>query len=91
MMLRLTGAKDGRGRPEWLRVIHAANEVEPGMFGAPVSAGPWWAGGYAEEYADARVVLDDDGSARVVAKTARGESVLRQAAEASGIHTGGAS
>jgi hypothetical protein len=84
-MLRLTGVKDGRGRPEWLQVIHAANVSQPGMFGEPESTGPWWAGGYAEEYPDATVILDGDGSARIVAKTARGTAVLTRVARAMGL------
>jgi hypothetical protein len=77
---------DHRQRWEWLKVIHAANEVEDGFFGAPVKTGDWWAGGCFEEYAHARVIIDDDRSARIVALDEHGDDVLRRAAALLGIH-----
>ena len=38
-----------------------------------------------EEYDDARVIHHDDGTATIVAKTERGEQVLRTVAEKLGI------
>ena len=76
----------GKGYPEWLKVIHAANDADPGIFGEPESQGKWWAGGYVEEYADARVVHRSDPSVSIVSKTERGDKALRAAAEALGIH-----
>jgi len=90
MMLRLMGVPEGSGlKAEWLAFIHQCNEIEPGIFGEPESSGPWWAGGYVEEYADARLVLtqDEDRTARLASKTERGERVMRQAAQAMGIKT----
>ena len=80
---------DAHGVSEWLRVIWAANDVEPGTFGASfldsggpssdTASGDWWAGGYSEEYEHARVIHRGDGSTSIVAKTEHGESVLAQA------------
>lgn len=91
--LRLSGRRpEGQpyGAPEWLRVIHEANGIEPGMFGTPESMGPWWAGGFVEEYPDARVILDSDepdSGARIVSKTDKGARVLARAARNLGIWT----
>lgn len=49
------------GLPQWLRVIREVNKHRPDTFGQPVSTGPWWAGGYVEEYPDARVILPAEG------------------------------
>jgi hypothetical protein len=73
------------GPGEWLTVIHEVNRIAPGTFGEPQSAGPWWAGGWAEEYADARVLHREDGSVSLVSKTDRGAE-LAQAAGRLGIH-----
>jgi hypothetical protein len=67
------------GPGEWLDFIHVANGVAPGTFGAPVSSGPWWAGGSVEEYADARVLHREDGSVSVVSTTEHGAVVLAEA------------
>lgn len=86
-------------RPEWLAVIHEANQIteeagERPMFAGPISSGPWWAGGFVEEYPDARAIVPDPERGRQVAegallvsKTERGARVLRQAAHALGIRT----
>lgn len=88
-------AYDDQGRHtgpgEWLRLIHEANRVckdhglEP-LFDSPESSGDWWAGGYVEEYPDARVLHRDDESVSVVSKTPLGAQVLALAAEALEIH-----
>jgi hypothetical protein len=67
------------GYPEWLKVIHAANEAYPDTFDEPLVIEKW-AGGTFEEYDDARVIHHDDGSVTIVAKTERGELALRAAA-----------
>lgn len=69
------------GPGAWLDVIHAANRISPGMFGAPYETGPWWAGGSVEEYPDARVLHRGDGSVSVVSKTDKGAAVLSAAAD----------
>jgi len=83
-----TAADDPTGEyyPEWLRVIHTSNDIEPGMFGKPDYLGAWWAGGSVEEYPDARVLHRGDGSVSVVSKTERGDRVLCEAAKRLGIH-----
>lgn len=82
----LAGNRDERGRPEWLRVIHEANGVDPDIFGAPLETGDWWAGGTFERYADADVIHRGDGSVSLISTTARGSEALRQAADLLGIH-----
>ena len=91
------GIPGSGGKPEWLQVIQTCNDIaskvgEPPLFGAPTWQGPWWAGGYVEEYPDARVILPDPdrGRAReegalLVSKTDRGDRVLRRAAQRLGI------
>jgi hypothetical protein len=89
-----TAAKrfDGQGRHAgpgpWLDLIHEANRIAPGMFGEPASSGPWWAGGFAEEYPDARVIFrrdEDPESVSVISKTDRGAEILSAAAEKLGL------
>lgn len=77
------------GPGEWLTVIHEANRIaqEEGLemvFGTPDSSGDWWAGGYVEEYKDARVLHREDESVSVVSKTDLGARLIRQAAERKG-------
>jgi hypothetical protein len=60
------------------------------VFGEPTSVGRWWAGGLAEEYPDARLILPGPGRAHdegvlIASKTPRGAQLLRQAAETLGI------
>lgn len=85
------------GPGEWLTLIHHTNVVRPGTFGEPTSTGDWWAGGYVEEYPDARVIHHDDGpddyskqaasgvewcrSVSVIAKTEAGALALARAAQ----------
>ncbi len=96
--IRTEAGVPGTGvRPEWLQVIHTANDIateagQPPVFGKPTSQGRWWAGGFAEEYPDARMILPDpehgrahEEGALLVSKTDRGDRVLRQAAEGLGI------
>jgi len=73
------------GPGEWLDVIHQANRIKADMFGQPYHTGPWWAGGYVEEYPDARVLMRGDESVSIFSKTDDGEAVLRQAAADLGI------
>jgi hypothetical protein len=80
--------------PEWLALIRECNRHKPAIFGRPESQGPWWSGGYVEEYADARVILPantrtEEEGALVVAKTDRGGDVIRTAAHALGLHVAG--
>lgn len=70
------------GPGPWLGVIHAANRIDPDLFGEPESTGPWWAGGYVEEYAHARVLHRDDDTVSIHGKTDHGEAVLAQVPEA---------
>lgn len=78
--------KDGGDRPEWLKVIHEANEIEPKFFGRPTEMGSWWAGGSVEEYEHARVLHRGDGTVSIVGKTDHGSMILKQAANHMGIH-----
>ena len=78
-----TGKHTGPG--PWLSVIREACRLAPGMFGAPDSLGPWWAGGHVEEYEDARVIHRPDESVSIVSKTERGAEVLASAAGKLGI------
>jgi hypothetical protein len=84
--IRLLGRQDtpyriGLGR--WIDVIHVANGLWPGMFGAAESEDKW-----VEEYHDASVVFREDGTASVIAKTNRGDRTLRAAAAFLGVTTG---
>lgn len=68
-----------------MTLIHTANELDP-IFGEPESQGDWWAGGFVEEYPDARVLHRLDESVSVVSKTPRGDDLIRRAAAAHGWH-----
>ncbi len=82
-------APNGRhiGPGQWLDLIHEANRVTPDMFGAADSTGEWWAGGYVEEYHDARVLHRPDGTVSVVSKTDAGTRTLATAAAHLGMAT----
>lgn len=68
------------GYAEWLRVIHAINAQRDGWIGTPLKSYDWWAGGWAEEYPDFRVILKDEvGTNYVQAKTAEAADALRAA------------
>lgn len=75
------------GDAEWLQVIHAMQRPDPqhpseNWIGAPLYSHHWWAGGWAEEYRDFRVVLDvnDDGLSNYVqARTPEAAEALRAA------------
>lgn len=75
------------GPGPWLNVIHEANRIAPDTFGEPLSTGDWWAGGYVEEYEDARVLHRPDDSTSIISKTDHGATVLAEAAAHLGIHT----
>lgn len=67
----------------WLTVIHAANGMaqdlgQEKLFDNPTSTGSWWAGGYVEEYPEARVIHHDDDpkSISIVALSARADALL---------------
>lgn len=75
----------------WLTVIHEANRlcIEAGrerMFDEPTSTGDWWAGGYVEEYPEARVLHRDRGpdgdysNVSIHGKTPEAEALLDEAA-----------
>jgi len=68
--------------PPWLSIIYAANRISPGIFGEPTYVGPREGFSTVEEYADADVKFptDDALTVRIVAKTERGNEVLRQVA-----------
>ena len=86
--------KDGRhvGPGPWLDVIHECNRIydernlddpdrllEP--FGSPESTGPWWAGGYVEEYHAFRVLHREDDSVSIIPKTPGAAALLKVAVE----------
>lgn len=80
LSLRFPRAAERQGwAPPWLKVIHAANAIEP-IFGQPTSVGQREGVGYVEEYVDADVIFpaDDLITVTIVAKTERGERVLYQ-------------
>ena len=75
---------------EWLRIIREANEIaeeagEDRVFGRPTHLGKWWAGGFVEEYAEARVILPDEGheaeGVRITPLTERADRHIRAAVE----------
>jgi hypothetical protein len=80
----------GQLHGEWLELIHEVNrlgqedELPEPVFGEPESSGDWWAGGFVEEYADARVLFQTDESVSVISKTKRGADLIRRAAERKG-------
>lgn len=75
------------GPGPWLDVIHECNRIHQEQyptsltvpFGTPESTGPWWAGGYAEEYHSFRVIHREDDSVSIHPKT-KTASVLLEAA-----------
>jgi hypothetical protein len=86
-------AFDAQGRHtgpgEWLTFIHAMNRAAkeanlPMLFGTPDSTGDWWAGGYVEEYFDARVLHRTDETVSIISKTDRGAHFMRLVAQANG-------
>ena len=77
------------GPGEWLELIHEVNRVarEEGLepvFSEPESSGDWWAGGYVEEYPEARVLHREDESVSVISKTDLGARLIHKAAERKG-------
>jgi hypothetical protein len=63
------------GPGPWLALVR-----ESGIFDAPDSVGPWWAGGESEEYFHARIIHHGDGeSVSVVGVTEEGSAVLAAA------------
>jgi len=72
------------GAKTWLNLVWAANDVEPGFFGAARSTGDWWSGGTVEDYSHARIITDND-SVRIVGTSAHGDNVLAEAAEELGV------
>lgn len=86
-----TAAKsfDDKGRHigpgPWLSVIWAVNEIIPGTFSTPDSTGPWWAGGYVEEYPTARVIHNTDETVYVAGKTQAVQDAIAQAAKDLGL------
>lgn len=72
------------GYAEWLQVIHAVNAADNAAgrepsFGEPTSMHDWWAGGWCEEYPEFRVILRDDGTTNVQARTPEAKSHLHAA------------
>lgn len=61
----------------WLRIIHAANDIESGVFGEPLAniSG-------VEVYEHATVTHHDDGTVTVAAITRHGDKILAAAAAA---------
>jgi predicted DNA-binding protein len=87
------------GPGEWLTIIRTVNGIAkdegiPGpklysdgtapIFGSPESDGDWWAGGYVEEYPDARVIHRTDDTVSIFSKTDRGADLIRRAAASHG-------
>lgn len=78
---------DGKhvGPGPWLDLIHEANRLceeagRPLMFTAPISTGDWWAGGWVEEYPEARVLHREDESVSIVPRTHNAAALLTDAA-----------
>jgi len=64
----------------WLNLIHAANEIDPKMFGEPVSNVDG-----VETYEHATVRHNDNDTVTVTAISKHGNMILRQAAEEIGL------
>lgn len=80
LSVRLAGVPKGSGlEAEWLKVIWAINKERKGYIGEPVATYQWWAKGWCEEYPEFRVILRDDTSANVQAKTPEAVEFLRAA------------
>jgi hypothetical protein len=80
------------GYPEWLRVVHAINAMRDGWIGTPLRSYDWWAGGWAEEYPEFRVILgaeNEPGRNYVQAKTDEAAYALKAAVfEVTGLRVG---
>lgn len=75
--VRLLRSEPGSGGAgEWLRFVWDMNETDPHVVDAPVSEGPWWAGGDVEEYEDVRLIFRMDRTVNIVGKTARGDAAI---------------
>lgn len=77
--------------PAWLAVVREANgqprndpsgRLHPngGLFDTLLESGPWWAGGTAEEYPEARIVFDETG-VRIIGKTDAATAEIARAAD----------
>jgi hypothetical protein len=68
--------------PPWMQLIYAANRIEK-IFGQPSYVGPREGFTTVEDYPDVDVMFpaDDPITVKFVAKTERGDCVLKQAAE----------
>jgi hypothetical protein len=75
---------------EWMDVIHEVNRISEGLglatpFGASSDeSGPWWAGGYAEEYEIARVIHQGD-TTTIAPKTDKGDLLITLAVKNLGL------
>lgn len=83
---RLMGVPDGNPQHkdiEWLQVIWAINAASKARgeqwIGAPLYSHDWWAGGWCEEYRDFRVILKDELTNYVQARTPKAADALRAA------------
>lgn len=75
---------------EWVRLLWATNELareegqEP-VFGRPTKLGEWRAGGFVEEYGEARIILPEEGredeGVRIVPLTDRAGHLIHKAYE----------
>ena len=74
--------KSGDPLPDWLLAIHAVNAIDK-IFGNPLSVGQREGVGYVEEYVDADVIFPDDDplTVAIVAKSDRGDQLLRQVSD----------
>lgn len=68
------------GYPEWLQVVHAINGTREGWIGTLLRSYDWWAGGWAEEYPDWRIILKHEQNTNYVqAKTPEAAEALKAA------------
>lgn len=69
------------GYAEWLRVIHAVNGQRDGSFGEPLAMYDWNGrpGIWCEEYPEFRVLIRDDGTTNLQAKTDDAKALLKAA------------
>lgn len=85
--VRLMKGEPNTGKPgEWLKFIWATNDTckDRGMRQISqftVHLGPWWAGGFVEEYVDFRVIHRTDPTVSIVGTTPYGDEIIVETAK----------
>lgn len=76
------------GSLTWVDLIRECGAISPGMFTSGHTSGPWWAGGDAEEYSDARIIHRPDGTVSIVSLTDEGAATIAEAARRLNVYVG---